>query len=225
MSRLADAYNKAKHLVVEDDDPTPTPKTVVKPTEPVTHAAFDFSTLAQDTATRLDAASGAPSPFAVPGTAVLDENVYQSVLKKTNFDETPVGKAVHKYFDALDGSGLDTNARFRAAMKQAAALDGITAEQVLSTFDQMQTALEKDAQGFQGFATSVETSQITGRQQKIADLQAQVANLSQHIARLQSELVDQQSKHANAVTQYGLAQSRRAQEITAQKAQFAALLK
>jgi len=156
---------------------------------------------------------------------VLDENVYKSVLTKTNFDTTPVGKTIHKYFDALEGSGLDTNARFKAAMKQAAALDGITPDQVLATFDQLQSALETDAQNFQKVADNVEANQITARQTKVAQLQQQVETINGQISQLQTELVGEQNNHANAVTQYGLAESRRGQEIAAQKAQFASLLR
>lgn len=215
-----DLANKAKHLVVEDDEMTKAPAHA--PAAPAPHPAFSLGSMG--TAAGV-APAPAGSPFAVPSTTVLDEKVYQSVLAKTNFDTTPVGKAIHKYFDALEGSGLDTNARFKAAMKQAAALDNISADQVLAAFDQMQSALEADAQGFQKIADSVEANQITARQTKITTFQHQVETINQQIAQLQTELVGEQNNHANAVQQYGLAEQRRAQEIAAQKAQFASLLR
>jgi hypothetical protein len=120
---------------------------------------------------------------------------------------------------------MTVDQRFKAAMKQAAALDSISSDQVLATFDQMETALENDAKGFQGVADGVETNQITARQTKIETLTNQKAQIEAQIAQLQTELADQQNGHANAVQQYGLASSRRSQEIAQQKAQFASLLR
>jgi|SRR5271166_828363 len=220
MSKLSEFAHKAASLVVDQDEDQ---KPATKPVAPVSsHPAFNLSPSTFSAAAPAPAISG--SPFAVPGTQVVDEGTYQSILKKTNFDTTPVGRAIHKYYDALEGTGLDTNARFKAAMKQAAALDNIAADQVLATFDQMETALENDAKGFQGVADSVETNQITARQDKITALTQQVTAINAQIAQLQSELTDQTNGHANAVQQYGLASAKRAQEIAAQKAQFAALL-
>jgi hypothetical protein len=214
-------WESVKHLAVEDDEPK-APVTTPHVAAPVPHPAFNLGSMGAAVGA-VPAPAG--SPFAVPSTTVLDEKVYQSVLAKTNFDTTPVGKTIHKYFDALEGSGLDTNARFKAAMKQAAALDNISADQVLATFDQMQAALEADAQGFQKVADGVEANQITARQTKVTALQQQVETINQQIAQLQAELVGEQNNHANAVTQYGLAEQRRTQEIAAQKTQFAALLR
>lgn len=221
MSKLSEFAHKAASLVVDQDEEQ---KTAPKPVAPVSsHPAFNLSPSTFSAAAPAPAIS-AGSPFAVPGTQVVDEGTYQSILKKTNFDTTPVGMAIHKYYDALEGTGLDTNARFKAAMKQAAALDSISADKVLATFDQMESALEADANGFQGVADSVEKNQITARQDKITALTQQVTAINAQIAQLQSELTDQTNNHANAVQQYGLASAKRAQEIAAQKTQFAALL-
>lgn len=209
--------HRVTSLVVDTDDEEPKAATKVPAASapaPNPVAAPSFTPRSGDVG----------SPFSVPNTVVLDEKVYQSVLSKTNFDTTPVGKTIHKYFDALEGSGLDTNARFKAAMKQAAALDNITPDQMLQTFDQLQAALDRDAQGFAGVAATVEKNEITSRQDRIAAKKAQRTQLEQEIAQLESELADQQSSHSNATTQFGLAQQRRFQEIAAQKAQFAALL-
>lgn len=220
MSKLKDLANAAIHSVYESDAPaTPAPAPVHA------HPAFNLSPNFSAAATAPALTTPGGSPFAVPSTTVLDEKVYQNVLGKTNFDTTPVGKTIHKYFDALDGVIPDTTQRFKAAIGQAQKLDGITPDQVLSTFDAMQAALDKDATGFQGVASSVEAQQITARQTKITDLQTQVSNLNSQIAQLSGELVDQQTTHANAVSQYALAQQRRAQEIAAQKAQFVSMLR
>jgi hypothetical protein len=170
------------------------------------------------------AAAPAPagSPFAVPGTAVLDEKIYKSVLKKTDFDDTPVGKTLHSYYDGLED--MDPNTRFKTAFKLAAKRDGITAAQVLAAFDQLQSALDAETRNFQGLAASIEQKEIVARQQRIADLTNQRQQIDQQIAQLQGELADQTASHSNATQQFTLAAQRRATEISQQRAQFASLL-
>lgn len=221
MSKFGDAIKNAAHaatsLVVEDDGqetkPAPAPAA-----HPVNTTGFHF-----DTAPGFGAPASASSPFSVPS-AVVDENVYQGLLKKTNFDETPVGKAIHKYYDALDGVIADQTQRFKAAIGQAQKLDGVTPDAVLAAFDGLTTTLGTAATQFQQIADNVESREITARQTKIQDLQTQVTNINAQIAQLSGELTEQQTKHANAVTQFGLASQRRATEIAQQKAQFTALL-
>lgn len=233
MSKFTEALNAAKHMVIEDDEPA---KPVAKAQTPVGHAAFDMPFTPNMTPPPTasvpfmpsvggPAAGAAPSPFAVPTTTVLDEKVYASVLKKTNFDETPVGRIVHKYYDALDGVIADQGQRFRAAIGQAQKLDGVTPEQVLSTFDQMQAALDADGQAFNNACSTHDKNEIVTRQTSITNKQQQVSQLNAEIAQLTTELSDEQTRSANAVNQHGLAQQRRANEIAQQKAQFASLLR
>jgi len=224
MSKLGDLAHRAASLVVDVDEEQK-PAVVTKPSAPAAHPAFDLNPSTYSAAAPATGFSPTPgSPFSVPSTTVLDEKVYQAVLAKTNFDTTPVGKAVHKYYDALEGVITDQTQRFKAAIGQAQKLDGVTPQQVLDTFDQLSAALDRDAQGFAGLAASFDKNEIGTRQDKIAAKQQQVAQLNADIQQLQSELVDQQASHTNATQQYGLAQQRRAQEIAAQKTQFAALL-
>jgi hypothetical protein len=222
---IKDLIHQATSIVYESDEKPATPAT--RPTgTPAPHPAFNLPPTSFSTGAGT-AAAPAPigSPFAVPGTTVLDEKVYQSVLAKTNFNTTPVGKAIIKYYDALEGVIADQHDRFKAAIQQAQKLENITPDQVLATFDQLSTALDGDGAAFQRVADGVQANQITARQTKITTLQQQADSISQQIAQLQTELADQTANHANAVTQYGLAQTRRAQEIAAQKAQVAALLR
>lgn len=224
---LKSAIEAAKHLVVddegEDQKPTPTPK---GKTSAAPAPAFHFSDFANPPAAPVGQfpVSGA-SPFAVPTAVVVDESVYQNILKKTNFDDTPVGKTVHRYFDALDGVIPDTTQRFKAAIGQAQKLDGIAPDAILQAFDSMQAALDKDCMAFSTTASNVESREITARQTKIQDLTTQVTNLNAQIAQLQGELTDATSHHSSIVSQYGVAQQRRATEIAQQKQQFANLLR
>lgn len=213
---LKDLLHQATSIVYESDEKPAAPAAPA----PVPHPAFNVP---MPTGT-VAAAPALGSPFAIPGTVVVDEKLYQSVLAKTNFNTTTVGKAVIKYFDALEGVIADQSARFKAAIAQAQKLDNITPDQVLATFDQMQAALETDAANFQRLATSEEATQITARQTKISQLQQQLDTINQQIAQLSTELTSAQNTHANAVAQYGAAHDKRAQEIATQKAQVATLL-
>lgn len=223
MSKFSELAHRAASLVVEDDGTDTKPAAKPAPTA-TGHPAFHFDSTGNIPPSTFPSASVSASPFAVPTAVVVDENIYQSVLHKTNFDDTPVGKAVKKYFDGLEGIIVDPSQRFKAAIAQAQKMDGITPDQVLQTFDGLQAALDRDAQGFSQTAANVESREITARQTKITDLSTQVSNLNAQIAQLSSELTDQTTKHTNTVQQYGLAQQRRANEIAQQKAQVAALL-
>ena len=223
MSSIKDLLHQAKSLVYDAGEEAPAP---VKPgATPAPHVAFNLPPASFSTGGGAAAAPAMGSPFNVPSTTVLDEKVYATVLAKTNFNTTTVGKAILRYYDALEGVITEQNARFKAAISQAQKLDGVTPDQVLATFDQLSAALSTDAAAFQRVADGVQTNQITARQTKITTLQQQADSISQQIAQLQTEVASETANHSNAVQQYGLAQSRRATEIAAQKAQVAALLR
>lgn len=227
---LKDFGKKLHDTFVEDDGATAAKPAPVPTKAPTSN--FNFGTTA---ATGFPPPSTVPSPaspFAVPGTVVLDEAVYQRVFKLTDFDQTDVGKAVHKYYDALEGTGLDPNTRFKSALKQAGAIDGITADRVLATFDQLLSTLAAEGDKFGKIVEAQTQKEVVARQQHQQQISDQIAQLTQQIADLQAqhtqlsaELVDAQGKISNAQTQFGLASSRRSNEINQQKAQFAALLK
>jgi hypothetical protein len=219
---IKDLLHQATSLVYDADEKPATPATKI-PTSNVPHPAFNVPL--PTVPSGAFGAAPATSPFAIPTTVVVDEKLYQSILGKTNFNTTTVGKAVIRYYDALEGVIADQSQRFKAAIGQAQKLDGVSPDQVLATFDQMQAALDADAANFAKLATSEEANQITARQQKITSLQQQQDNISQQIAQLQTELASAQGTHGNAVAQYGAAHDKRSQEIQVQKAQVAGLLR
>ena len=219
---IKDLLHQATSLVYTEDEKPATSATKI-PLSNVPHPAFNVPMPTVSTGGL--GAAPATSPFAIPTTVVVDEKLYQSILGKTNFNTTAVGKAVIKYYDALEGVIADQNGRFKAAIAQAQKLDGITPDQVLSTFDQMQAALDGDAANFAKLAASEEATQITARQTKITQLQNQLDDINRQIAQLQTELSSAQGTHANAVAQYGAAHDKRSQEIQVQKAQVAGLLR
>jgi hypothetical protein len=218
---------KLHDALVEDDPntakPTATPVTSMKQPPAPGSLGQGFTAAA--------APAMAPSPFAVPGTTVLDEAVYQRIFKLTDFDQTDVGKAMHRYFDALPDT-LDVNTKFKTALTQASRLDGITPDRVLAAFDGLKTTLQTESDRFAKIVDAQTKNEVTGRQQRIQQITDQIAQLQQQIADLQAqhttvsaELVDAQGHITNAETQFHLATQRRNQEIDQQKAQFAALLR
>jgi hypothetical protein len=228
--RLKNAAHAATSLVMTEDESTETqkPGPAAPKARPVPAASFSMGAGASPS---FAPTSPTTSPFAIGGAAVLDEAVYQKVLAKTNFDSTPVGQVIHKYYDALDGTPLDVNTKFKTAITQAQKLDGLTPDHILQAFDDLLTTLQKEGDNFQRAADGLTQREVTSRQQTLQSITDQIAKLTQQIADLQTqhtqvsgELADAQTKVANGSTQFGLASQRRAQEIQQQKAQFQALL-
>src|SRR5271157_1711436 len=114
---IKDLIHQATSFVYEADE-KPVAAVPGKPLSLAPHPAFNLPPMPTGGGT---AAAPAPigSPFAVPSTTVLDEKTYQMVLAKTNFNTTTVGKAILKYYDALEGVIADQSGRFKAAIQQA----------------------------------------------------------------------------------------------------------
>ena len=221
MSKLSELAKSALHSVYEED-PTPATKIPAKPLANVPHPAFNITPGSAAAPAPAFTPTPGSSPFAVPTTTVIDEKVYKSIFAKTDFDNTPVGKILHGYYDGLED--MDPSTRFKTAFKLAAKRDGVTADQVLAAFDQLQQALEADNQQFTSVCAQHDKTEIQSRQTSIASKQQQVAQLNQEIAQLTTELADETSRSTTATTQHSLAQQRRSTEIAQQKASFASLL-
>src|SRR5208282_598225 len=222
--RLKNAAHAATSLVMTEDEETQKPGPAAPKARPVPAASFSVGAAPSFAPT---APSG--SPFAIGGgAAVLDEAVYQKVLAKTNFDQTPVGQVIHKYYDALDGTPLDVNTKFKTAITQATKLDGLTPDHILQAFDDLLVTLQKEGDNFQRAADGLTQREVTSRQQSLQQISdqitQQIADLQTKHSQVSGELADAQTKVANGSTQFGLAATRREQEIRQQKAQFQALL-
>lgn len=229
--KFGDLSKKLHDAVMSDDgeeakNPTPTPA-AGKPV-PSSIPNFDFSKLS-GAASAPATSFSSPSPFAVPGSAVLDEAVYQRVLAKTDFNTTAVGKVIFSYFEGLEG---DDTSRFKSAMKLAAKRDGITPDQVLAAFDSLKSALQTESTKFSQAVDGQNQREVVGRQQSLQTISDNITKLNQQITdqqaqhtKISAELADAQGKIANATTQMQLATQRRASEIDTQKSQFTGLLR
>jgi hypothetical protein len=215
-----DLANKAKHMMVEEDEASTTHKQEVKAT---------ISSAPLQSAVRYpimpDSSGGMlGSPFVVPTAVIVDENVYKRLLERTNFDSTEVGKVIHRYFDALEDSGLDTSMRFKSAMSQASKLDGVTSDKILAAFDTLKLMLQANAEDFSKSAKANENKEIVTRQNRLQEIANQISRLEQERTQVTAELSSAQNDHSSTVQQFNLAAQRRSTEIDNQKMQFTALL-
>lgn len=169
--------------------------------------------------------AAAMSPFAVPDlSAPIDESMYQRILAKTNFDSTPTGKIVHRYFDALPDT-LDMANKIKIAVSQASSIDKVTAVQVLETFDNLQKSLQSESNDFKNALEIQNHNEVTSKQEAVAKLQQQLNDISTQMSQLSSEIIASQSKISTIQSQFEGALVRRTREIDQQKSQFSMLLK
>jgi predicted nucleic acid-binding Zn-ribbon protein len=210
-----------KHAIIEDDDPKPDSKSQVHP---------QASSAGAPAATT---SSSAPRPAigALPMSEEV-EHVYQRILAKTNFDSTQIAATIHKYLDPLAAiPSLDERTRFKTAVVQAKAQEGLTQEKILATFDGLKVALRNEQESFTASAEATREREIADRQKRvqeatdeIARKQSEIAQLQQHLTEMTSELLGAQSKIQHAESQFDAAVRRRAAEIDQEKARYASLL-
>jgi vacuolar-type H+-ATPase subunit I/STV1 len=201
-----------KHAIIEDDDPKPDQKSQPHPV----------------------ASSAASAPSATDTQPMSEEvqHIYERILAKTNFDATQVAATIHKYLDPLVAiPSLDERTRFKTAVIQAKAQEGLTKEKILATFDGLKVALRNEQESFTDSAQATKEREITDRQKRvqettneIARKQSEIAQLQLQLAEMTNELLGAQSKIQHAESQFALAVQRRTAEIDQEKAKYASLL-
>jgi hypothetical protein len=214
-----------KHVIIEDDDPKAQGQTPAHP-QPHTEAA--------PPAAAPVAASTEVSyrPATAPPMTEETEHVYQRILAKTNFDATQVAATIHKYLDPLSAiPSLDERTRFKTAVIQAKAQEGLSQEKILATFDGLKVALQNEQESFANSAAATKQREIDDRQKKvqevtdaIAQKQKEIAQLQQRLSDVTTELVGAQGKIQRAESQFAIAVQRRALEIDQEKAKYVSLL-
>jgi len=212
-----------KHVIIEDDDP----KAAAQPQNPQSHT---------------DAAPPAPAapPVMTAGPPVVTtqplseevEHVYQKILAKTNFESTQVSATIHKYLDPLSAiPSLDERTRFKTAVVQAKAQEGLTQEKILATFDGLRVALQNEQESFATAAEATKQREISDRQKKVQEFtdaitqkQREISQMQQRLAEMTNDLAAAQGKIQHAEAQFTIAAQRRALEIDQEKARYAGLL-
>jgi len=229
MSKFIDGI---KHVIIEDDDPKPQGQAQAHP-QPHAEAAPAVPVPATDSAVY--------QPMTAPlmGTQAVNtqmseeaEHCYQRILAKTNFDATQVAATIHKYLDPLSAiSSLDERTRFKTAVVQAKAQEGLSQEKILATFDGLKVALQNEQNSFAASAAATKQHELNDRQNKVQEItdaitqkQKEISQLQQRLADVTSELVAAQGKIQRAESQFTIAAQRRALEIDQEKAKYVSLL-
>jgi len=213
-----------KHVIIEDDDPKPDGQQHSQShSEPAPAVAAPVAT-ATDTA--------AYHPTSTQPMSEETEHVYQRILAKTNFDGTQVAATIHKYLDPLSAiPSLDERIRFKTAVIQAKAQEGLSQEKILATFDGLKVALQNEQESFTASAAATKQREIDDRQKKVQEIsdaiaqkQKEIAQLQQRLSDVTTELVGAQGKIQRAESQFAIAAQRRALEIDQEKAKYVSLL-
>ena len=208
-----------KHAIIEDDDPKPEAKQESHPGQTTVTPPMPSSTVSSH------------SVDVQPMTEEV-EHVYQRILAKTNFNSTQVAATIHKYLDPLAAiTALDDRTRFKTAVVQAKAQEGLTQEKILATFDGLKVALQNEHESFAASAEATKQREIADRQKKVQEFTDQIAQKQREIAQMQqrlsdmtTELVAAQGKIQRAESQFTIAVQRRAVEIDQEKAKYLGLL-
>jgi len=215
-------FEALKHVAFEDEPEapqSPAPPTAHTPPPPVP----SFS----------QASAYEPPPMSFPsaidtGTVPDNDEVYQRLLAKTDFESTDAAATIHKFLDPLKDipdTVMPPNVKFKTAVLQAKAQAGLTGDSILATFDSMAARLHQEQDAFGEKAKQFIAREVAGRQDHIAQITTQIEQLQQQLAQLSSELVEAQGKGTHAQSQFVAAAHRREIEIEQQKEQYASLLK
>ena len=210
-----------KHAIIEDDDPRPDSKSQVHPQ----------ASSATAPAATTSCSAPRPTMLAQPMSEEV-QHVYQRILAKTNFDSTQIAATIHKYLDPLVAiPSLDERTRFKTAVIQAKAQEGLTQEKILATFDGLKVALQNEQESFTASAQATKEREIADRQKRvqeatdeIARKQSEIAELQQQLTEMTGELLGAQSKIQRAESSFAAAVQRRTAEIDQEKAKYASLL-
>lgn len=217
-----------KHAIIEDDDPKPDAQRAAQPNpQPHTESApaVTVPVVASADSSAYQTMSGQPM-------SEETEHVYQRILAKTNFAGTQVSATIHKYLDPLSAiPSLDERTKFKTAVIQAKAQEGLSPEKILATFDGLKVALQNEQESFASSAAATKQREIDDRQKKvqevtdaIAQKQKEISQLQQRLSDVTTELVGAQGKIQRAESQFAIAVQRRALEIDQEKAKYLSLL-
>jgi len=217
MSKFIDTI---KHAIIEDD-PDPKSSTTSQP-----HPDAKASAASPAPPTVSDVAS-------FHTTSGESEQIYKRILAKTDFQATPVAATIRKYLDPLSAiSSMDERTKFKTAVVQAKAQEGLTEEKILATFDGLKVALQNEQESFKATAQATKEHEITDRQSKVQEItnaiagkQKEISQLQQRLSQMSADLVEAQNKIQHAEAQFTSAAQRRAAEIDQEKAKYNGLLR
>jgi hypothetical protein len=219
-----------KHMAFEDEPEKPAQPEHAAPT-PTAAGALRFGAAAHTAVEPAPEAVSAPAAYSLPidaGVVPDNDEAYQRLLSKTDFEGTDVAATIHKFLEplkAIPDTVMPPNIKFKTAVLQAKAQAGLTEDGILAVFDTLKNKLQQEQDAFAAKASQFTAREVTGRQDQIAKISTQITQLQQQLAQLSGELVEAQGKTTHVQSQFAAAAQRRAAEIDQQKAQYAASLK
>jgi hypothetical protein len=215
--------------LVEDDGKPTTPATpapvVVPPSSPSNPPSWSSS---------LAPAAGLPTstPTPLPEANALDSNsdLYQRLKALTDFDETPVGKLLHKFVDPLQKISTDEKVKLSTALEMGAEA-GLTGEKILNTLNDLKGRLATEIDGAAKAATDARAREVTGRQTKLDSIKQELASLQEQItakmtetSTVSSDMYNWESKIAQGEARFKTAHTTRQLELEAIITKFQALM-
>lgn len=204
-----------KKLIFEDAQETPkaAPKAEAKPTKfdgPPPSAAERYY--------------GPTTATVLPG-AVDDGEFYPRLARQTAFETTQAGTVVSKYVTAMATLPLDANLKFKTAVAQAKALDGLQDGDVLAAFEQMAGAMNAETQTFQKMSEQYAAENVAAPTTRIGELSSQITALQQEVATLSANVAEAQGNLSRLQSGFAMAAQRRTSEIEQERARTTAILK
>lgn len=156
-------FDGIKHVIIEDDDPKPAaPAHAQSDAQAATPVAASTDSAAYQTTSQTTYQTMSGQPMSEE-----TEHCYQRILAKTNFDATQVAATIHKYLDPLSAiPSLDERTKFKTAVIQAKAQEGLSQEKILATFDGLKVALHNEQESFAASAEATKQHEIADRQKK-----------------------------------------------------------
>jgi hypothetical protein len=169
-----------------------------------------------------------PPPASVPD----DDPTYAQMKAKSDPYSQPAMRELEGYLEPLKGIITDPIKLYQAAIAQASAKSGITADKVVASFDAALASLESDRTIFEQKLESVTQRELTSKEdevkgidQKQADLQSQIKDLDTQRQLAFNAISLAKTKLQSAQSKFEAAYTRRKSEIEQQKSEITAVLR
>lgn len=213
---LKDMLSHIPGIEVTDDDPQPV-KPAAKPAE--SHPAP-----APQPYVPAYPSSQIQPPFTAAALVDHDDDVYKRLLSKTDFKTTPAFASVQKYLTPLANFPLDEKTKFKMAVVQAQAQEGVSTQSIMAAFDSLKAALQHEAEAFAATIQSATEKEVNGRQSQIQQLTTQLQGLQAQITKLTEDSFAAQQKIQTAQHKFETAFNARTTELDNEKNQYNTLL-
>ena len=200
-----DLVDQAKSVVMEDE-PTKVHTSSTPATPPPAPAPVVPITSAPILTESVPVATEAP-----------DSEMYQRLVEKTNWENSPVFQAIKKHLAPLKGMALDPKTKFSVALAQAKDLDGVDPAAVTQAFEDAKSNLTAQLNNFRQIVANKMATEVETKQAKAKELQTQAQQLNEEAFAAQQKLQAQQHKFEIAATQ-------RQTEINQKQAEYNSLL-